>query len=329
MWSRTGAAVLAGALLVVASSPGCGRGADDEQVLTHYNAEYALTLRHPASWKSEQVRQGEGFHRYFTAPPAGTDRKPAVSVLLITSPLATTLDEFAQPYLAGLTLSETRDEERPGARGRTWSAISTDSKTRHRLFLLQDENRVYGLHVQGSAEGFKEHEPAVAEMIRSFSLERWALYTEERNDAYRYSMRVPPTWKSTRTFSGGGTYLKQFTSPALGMDKGGQTAHASLIITVENVPAGTTADSFHTSSQARLGENFQLLSHTPWKDGYVDWLRTETPMAESRGKRFYRIVEGRAYTLAFEARADVYPRVSKWCDMIAATLKAGAELDAR
>ena len=50
-------------------------------------------------------------------------------------------------------------------------------------------------------------------------------------------------------------------------------------------------------------------------------------MAESRAKRFYRVVEGRGYSLAFEARADVYPRVSRWCDMFAATLKAGAEME--
>jgi hypothetical protein len=164
-------------------------------------------------------------------------------------------------------------------------------------------------------------------MMRSFSLERWALYTEERNDEFRYALRVPPTWKSTRTFSGGGTFLKQFTSPALGMDKGGQTAHASLTITVEAVPAGSTVDAFHKATQAKLGENFNLLSHTAWKDGYVDLLRTETPMAESRGKRFYRVVDGRGYTLAFEARADVYPRVSRWTDMIAASFKAGAEVE--
>lgn len=312
------------------AAPGCRRGGGAEQVLVYYNPEHALSLGYPASWKSEQIRQGESWHRYFTAPPAGADRKPAMSVLLITGTgvVGSTLDSFAQPYLAGLTISERRDEDRPGASGLLWSAVSPDGKARHRLFLLLEENRVYGLHAQGSAEGFREHEPAVAEMMKSFSLERWANYTEERNDTYRYSVRVPPSWKSTRTFSGGGSYLKQFTSPALGMDKGGQTAHAHLTITVENVPSNTTADSFHTSSQARLGENFQLLSHTTWKDGYVDWLRTETPMAESRGKRFYRIVERRAYTLAFEARADVYPRVSKWCDMIAATLKAGTELDA-
>ena len=315
--------------MIAATAPGCRRGAAAEQTLTYYNAEHALSLRHPASWKSEQIRQGESWHRYFTAPPEGPERTPPVSVLLVAGPLATTLDAFAEPYLAGLTRSETRDEERPGARGRTWSAISADGRTRHRLLLLQEENRVYGLHAQGPADGFRDHEAAVTELLGSFALERWALYTEERNDAQRYSLRLPPAWKSTRTFSGGGTYLKQFTSPALGMDKGGQTAHASLMLTVEPVPAGTTADTFHAATNAKLGENFQLLSHTAWKDGYVDVLRTETPMAESRGKRFYRISEGRAYTLAFEARADVYPRVSRWCDMIAATLKAGTELDAK
>lgn len=299
----------------------------------YYNPEHALTLAYPASWKSEQVRQGESWHRYFTAPPAGEGaaRKPAVSVLLITGVgvIGTTLQDYAQPYLAGLTVSERVHEDRPGARGLMWSALSADGRTRHRLLLLQEDNRVYGLHAQAGTEAFREHEAAIAAMMKSFSLERWANYVEERNDTFRYSLRVPPSWKSTRTFSGGGNYLKQFTSPALGMDKGGETAHAHLTLTVEDVPPNTTADSFHTSSQARLGENFQLLGHTPWKDGYMDMVRTETPMAESRGKRYYRIADGRAYTLAFEARADVYPRVSRWCDMIAATLKAGAELDAK
>ena len=320
------AVALAG-LALAAGAPGCRRGAGSEQFLTYYNAEHALTVRYPASWKSDQVKQGEVSSRYFMAPPAGADRKPAVSVLLVAGPLASTLEAYSQPYLAGLTVSEVRDEERPGARGRTWSTISPDGKTRQRLLLLQEESRVYGLYAQGDAEGFAANEPQVAELIRSFGLERWALYTEERSDEYRYSMRLPPTWKSTRTFSGGGTLLKQFTSPPFGMDKGGQTVHAALTITVENFPAASTPEAFHLAMKAKLGENFQLLSHSAWKDGFVDVLRTETPMSESRGKRFYRLAEGRAYTLAFEARADVYPRVSRWCDMIAATLKAGAELD--
>jgi len=55
-------------------------------------------------------------------------------------------------------------------------------------------------------------------------------------------------------------------------------------------------------------------------------LWVETPMAVSRAKRFYRLVEGRGYALAFEARDDIYPRVSRWCDMIASTLKVGSEV---
>jgi hypothetical protein len=142
-------------------------------------------------------------------------------------------------------------------------------------------------------------------------------------------MRLPPSWKSTRTFSGNGTLLKQYTSPALGMDRGGQTVHASLTVTVENVPPGSTPEAFHQAMQAKLGQNFQLLAHTKWKDGFVDQLRTESQVSESRGKRFYRLADGRAYTLAFEARGDVYPRVSRWCDMIAAALKVGTEMDAK
>ena len=49
-------------------------------------------------------------------------------------------------------------------------------------------------------------------------------------------------------------------------------------------------------------------------------------MATSRSKRFYRVAEGRGYTLAFEARDDAYPRVARWCDMIASTLKVGPEV---
>jgi len=312
------------------AAAGCRGGERQEPYLTYFNAEHALTVRYPASWRTEQAQNGEQTYRYFQAPNFGEEaRKPAVTVLLIAQALAGTIDQYAQTTLAGQTISTTRDEERPGAKGRWWAALSPDGATRHQLLLLQEEGRVYGLHAQGPAAGFREQEANVAEVMKGFALERWALYTEERNDAYRYSIRVPPSWKDTRSFSGQGTYLKQFTSPVLGVDAGGQTVHASLTLTAEPVPAGTTSAAFYQAANAKLGENFQLISHSDWKDGFVDLLRTETPMAESRGKRFYRVAEGRGYSLAFEARSDVYPRVSRWCDMIAASFKAGPELDAK
>ena len=51
----------------------------------------------------------------------------------------------------------------------------------------------------------------------------------------------------------------------------------------------------------------------------------ETPMSASRVKRFYLVAGGRGYSLAFEAREDVFARVSRWCDLIAETFKVGAE----
>ncbi len=311
------------------AAAGCRGGETKEPYLTYFNAEHALSVRYPASWKTEQATNGEQTYRYFQAPNFGEARKPAVTVLLIAQTLAGTIDQYAQTTLAGQTISTTRDEERPGAKGRWWAALSPDGATRHQLLLLQEEGRVYGLHAQGPAAGFREQEAAVAEVMKGFALERWALYTDERNDQYRYAIRVPPSWKATRSFSGQGTYLKQFTSPVLGVDPGGQTVHASLTLTAEPVPAGTTSAAFYRAANAKLGENFQLISHSEWKDGFVDLLRTETPMAESRGKRFYRVAEGRGYSLAFEARDDVYPRVSRWCDMIAASFKAGPEIDAK
>jgi hypothetical protein len=36
---------------------------------------------------------------------------------------------------------------------------------------------------------------------------------------------------------------------------------------------------------------------------------------------------GRAYGLTFEAREDVFPRVSRWCDLVAGTLRVGPRGD--
>jgi hypothetical protein len=58
----------------------------------------------------------------------------------------------------------------------------------------------------------------------------------------------------------------------------------------------------------------------------VDVLHSETPVAVTRGKRYFFVADGRGYTLACEGRDDIYPRVSRWCDMIAATLVVGAEV---
>jgi len=318
-------ASLAGAVLLAGAAGAC-RGSSQDLLITYFNGDYGLSVRYPASWRTDQAEQEGMWYRYFLGPPTGTQRKPAVSVTLFAGPLAMPLDEYAQKYLAGNPPSTSRDESRAGARGKAYRFISGGGATRHSLLLLQEGQRVYGLYSQADAPLFERYVPTIDEMERSFTLERPETYPEVRNDKFRFSVRVPPSWRSSRTFSGGGTYLTQFTSPALAVDRGRQTVHASLTLIVEPVPAGTAVDGFYDEAVRKLGDPFKVLSHTPWNGGYADVLWVETPMAVSRNKRFYRMAEGRGYTLAFEARDDVYPRVAKWWDMIASTLKVGSEV---
>jgi len=318
------AAFLAGAALLAGAVGAC-RGSSQDLLITYFNGDYGLSVRYPTSWRTDQAEQDGMWYRYFLGPPTGAQRKPAVSVTLFAGPLAMPLDEYAQKYLAGNPPSTSRDEARAGARGKAYRFASGGGATRHSLLLLQDGQRVYGLYSQADAPLFERYLPTIDEMERSFTLERPETYPAVRNDKFRFSIRVPPSWRSSRTFSVSGTYLTQFTSPPLAADRSRQTVHASLTLTVEPLPANVTVDGFYTEAMRKLGDAFKVISHAPWNGGYADVLWVETPMAVSRNKRFYRMAEGRGYTLAFEARDDVYPRVSKWCDMIASTLRVGSE----
>jgi hypothetical protein len=262
--------------------------------------------------------------RYFLAPPVGSPRKPAVTVALLTEADGSQ-DEQSARYLAGQKVSATRDASRPGLTGKSWRFTSADGATRYSLLLLAGQDRVVGLFGQGPAEHFAEHEPALDEMEKTLAPARAETYPEHRNDELRFSLRVPDSWKSTRRLSGSGSSLMQFTSPPLGAEDG-QTVHAILSLTVEPAPGDGSLDVFYKTVRRRLGDGFSLTSHEPWKDGYADVERTETQVSLSRVKRFYRVNEGRGYTLAFEARDDVFHRVSRWCDIIAATLAVGPEV---
>jgi hypothetical protein len=352
-------------------------GRAQEPLLTYFNPEHALTLHYPASWKTEQAQQDGVWYRYFLAPPAGPERKPAVSVTLVAGPLGVGVDQYAQTYLAGNTVQSSRDESRPGARGKYYLFASADGKTRFALLLLEEDAPsrtglpptaaprpspsasaippgkasvtvrpsptpiatpvpspeaapvayVYGLYAQGETAAFDSQLPLVEEMARSLTLERPAQYSEERNERFGFALRVPPSWRQARSFSSGSTFLQQYTSPAFGADKR-QTVHASLTLTVEPAGGEGTVDAYCKAAMAKAGDTVSVLSHTRWRGGYVDVQHSETPVAVTRARRYFRVADGRGYSLACDARDDIYPRVSHWCDMIAATLRIGPEVTA-
>jgi hypothetical protein len=125
--------------------------------------------------------------------------------------------------------------------------------------------------------------------------------------------------------------LVQFASPPLGMDRL-QTIHAALSVTLERLPAGSGLQQYYDATRQKLGDNFAVSSHQAFRGGFVDVMKTETPLAVSYIKRYYFAREGVACSLSFEAREDVFPRAARWADYIASTLRLGGQpvgVDAR
>jgi catechol 2,3-dioxygenase-like lactoylglutathione lyase family enzyme len=304
-----------------------------DPLLTYFNAQAALTLQYPASWRTEQAQQEGVWYRYFLAPPSGSQRKSAVSATLLVGPLEGPIEGYASAYLGENVQPQVVDATRPGLRGKRWTFTSPDGTLRYSLLLLTDDpplksqRRVVGLYCQGQAASFADYADVLDEMSRSLSVERVADYVEYRDDKNHLTVRVPPTWHRERRLSRGATQLVQYASPALAADKRGMTARATLTIGVEPAPGGLEA--FYSSTLQTLGDAFRVARHEPWHGGYADIMVVETGLAESRIKRYYRAADGKGYWLAFEARDDVYDWASPWFDVIASTLRVGSETDSK
>jgi len=312
------AAALAAALLAAA----CG-ARDRETFVTYFNGDHGVSLRHAATWRTDQAEREGVWYRYFLAPGAGPQGGAPVSVTLLAGAMTVPLDEYAEAYLAGHTVASTRPEERQGVGGRSWVFSSADGKTSGRLLLLARGDRVLGLHAQGAAAAVAAQAAVLDEMWSSLTIERPDLYPVTAFKDQLASLGLPASWRETRRFSGGGTLVANYVSPPLAVDKGGQAVHASLAVTFEAVPGGGGLAEYYEPTRRRLGENFQVRSHASFKGGYVDVMRTETPVAVSFVKRFYFAEGGRGCSLSFEAREDVFPRASRWADYIVSTLRFG------
>jgi len=317
------AAVLLAAVLFAAAC----RSGERETFVTYFNGDQQVSVRYPAEWRTDEAEQDGIWYRYFLAPPAAPENRAAVSVTLLAGSHAGPLEDYAQSYLAGNQVAASQEEERQGAQGHSWRFSSPDGKTRHRLLLVALGDRFWGLYAQGEVAVFEGHAEALDQIWTSFTLERPELYPLKRWEKFGTALGLPTSWRETRQFSGRGTLLVQFTSPALSA-QGGQTVHASLALTVEEVPPGVEVEAFYQAMRARLGDNLRVLSHEPWgDDGLVDVMRTETSVAVSYVKRFFRVEGDRGVSLAFEARDDIFWRADPWADLIASTLQVDPKAD--
>jgi hypothetical protein len=306
---------LLGAVLVAAGLAGCRRSAD---VLVTYFDEHGFSLRHPASWRLAEAQQAGLRYRYLVPPSTG-GQKPALVVTLLAS--RASLDDYAQGYLSGWKVGSSRAEERQGATGKSWAFASPDGQTLGRLLLVATQGRLVGLHAVGEAAAARAHAAALDEIWASFTIELPERYPVHAWQDFGASLGVPASWKQTQRFSGGGTMLVQFASPALAVEKR-QTIHAALSVTLEKAPPGGLGE-YYEITRRKLGDNYVIASHEVVAGGIVDLMRTETPLATSYIKRYYYAAGARACSLSFEAREDVFADASHWADAIASTLRLG------
>jgi hypothetical protein len=315
-WSRRAA------VLAAFAAAGCV-GGPRETFVTYFNGDHGVSVRQPASWRSDQAEQEGVWYRYFLAPPLGPQNRAPVTVTLLAGAMAVSVDEYAQTYLAGHTVASTKVEERQGVPGKSWVFSSADGATRCRLLLLASGGRVVGLFAQGDAVAVEKQAAVLDEMWSSLTIERPDRYPVTSWKGQDASLGIPDSWRETRQFTGGGTLLANYVSPALAVDKGRQTVHASLSVSFEKVPDGGGLAEYYEATRRKLGDNFQVTNHAAFKGGYVDTMRIETPVAVSYLKRYYFAHGGRGCSLSFEAREDVFPRASRWADYIASTLRFG------
>lgn len=296
-----------------------------EPLLTYLNGPQRLSVRYRDGWQITHAEQGGFWYRSFVGPPAPPGNKPAVSVTLLSGPLDRPLDEFARDvYLTDNQVLSSRDEERPWGRGKSWRFQSPGGATRHSLLLLTEAQRVVGLYSQGEAGQFERNLASIEEMEKSLAIERPDLWPERSDTNQGYRIRLPASWRETRRFAGGQSLLVQFTSPPLKADSDGQTVHAALTLTIEKIDGTGDVDAFYNATLKKFGESFAIRSHDRWRGGYVDSMRTETPVAVSHVRRYYLARDGRGYSLAFESRDDVTQRAEPWFDLIASTFELGS-----
>ena len=319
--SRRAAAVAA--LLLAAA---CG-GRQREPYVTYFNGDHGISLSYPAGWRGDQAEQDGMWYRYFQAPAVAGQRSP-VSVSLLAGPIAVPLEAYGDSYLAGNKVASSKAEERQGVPGKSWVYSSADGKTSYRLLLLAQSGKVVGLYAQGDADAVTKQASALDVMWSSLTVERPDLYPVTDFRDQRASLGIPPSWRETRRFSGGGTLVANYVSPPLAVDTGGQEVRASLAVTFEAVPEGGGLNEYYLATRHRLGDNFQVRTHATFKGGYVDIMRTETPVQASFVKRYSFADAGRGCSLNFEAREDIFPRTSRWADYIVSTLRFGASAGA-
>ena len=157
----------------------------------------------------------------------------------------------------------------------------------------------------GSPASTRRATPVAVEKNAAVLDEMWASLTVERPDRYPVrgwkafdaSLGVPESWRQTREFSGGGTTLVQFASPPLGDGQAPDDPRRAVGHARARSPAAAACASTTTRPASSSATTTWSASHQAFRGGFVDIMKTETPLAVSYIKRYY-FAEARPRLLA-------------------------------
>ena len=319
---NAGAGAAARALLVASAVLVSACGAPDP-LISYLDDESGVSLTHPPRWKIGAAEQNGIRYRYLTAPIVEGD-KEALSVTLITPVAAPAAEAAAAAYLTG-AFGVTVKTGPSGAM--TWTfrdPAGVNSKLR---LARAGEGRYFGAWARGSEAAMNRYEKRVDVLLDSLRFEAAPAWPEERFAGL--AARVPPAWTRGSRLSNATQATMQFKSPPLVVDKGTDTIHGFITLAREPVPAPGNLEAFSKAIKGRAAGTFATLNHGPWPatpgldrpEGYVDYLRSGTPVSSTRIKRWIAVRGGVGLSFTCEARADAFDHLDPWCRRMAETVR--------
>jgi len=309
-------------LLVVSALLAGACGAPDP-LIAYLDDESGLSLTHPPRWTVRSAEQDGLRYRYLTAPKVEND-KEALSVTLIAPAPAATAEAAAAAYLSGAA-GTTVTAGPAGAM--IWTFKDPAGVTSKLRLIPAGEGRFFGAWARGSEAAMKRYEGRVDVLLASLRLETPATWPEERFAGL--TARVPPVWTRGSRLSNSTNATMQFKSPPLIVDKGTDTIHGFATLAREPVPAPGDLEAFSRVLKNRSSGTVATLHSGPWPatpgldrpEGYVDYLRSGTPISSTRIKRWISVRGGMGLSFTCEARADAFDRLEPWCRRVAETVR--------
>ena len=307
---------------------GCARE-PREPLLTYFNGDHGLTVRYPAGWRTEQAEQDGVWYRYFLAPLERPREEARGLGDPARRPAGRPVEQYAQTYLAGNKLGVV---PRGGAAGGQGPLVHLHlCRRRPCATRCSCSRRGQGLRPLRPGRGRRLRAPRAVpsrEMEKSLTLERPAHLSRVRDPAFGFSLRVPPSWKETRRSRARAPCScssRARPSPPTGRPDRPRLAHPD-----RGAPRRRRGlEAFYERPRAEAGRAFQS-SPTALGD---ERLRGRHAHRDAGGRlsRQALLPRGgrRGYSLTFEARDDVYPRVFRWYDLIASTLPIGSRGEAK